>query len=156
MAREFLSYWKPDGLSFLQHTQWKACYLGSDQLAKRGIDPGDRIWITTMRSEYLNLIAPLVVGEIVEPQRAREIIGVAEVYKAKFYAIAKDPQTVRQFSIDEFVDQLRFVGATDRLRRTNGRVDAQQLQTIRELTADSANLLQAAWDRKLAGAKTQS
>ena len=155
MSREFLSYWKPDGLSFLQYTQWKARYLGSDQLARRGIDPGDRVWISTMRGELFNMIAPLVVREIVGPQRARELIGIAEVYQSKWYAIAVDPQTVRQFSIEELVDQLRFVGANDRLTRTNGRVDAKQLQTIRELTVDSANLLETAWQLRLAGPNTR-
>src|SRR5258706_12072176 len=102
MPREFLAYWKPEGLDYLRYVQWKARYLGSNQLDKRGISPDDRIWITTLRSDQLNMVAPLVVGEIVGPERATELIGVTAVYRSKWYAIAaRDPQTVRQFSIDE-------------------------------------------------------
>jgi len=152
MGRQFLAYWKPEGLNFLQYTQFKVPYLGSDQLAKRGIKAGDRIWATTLRGERLNMIAPLVVGEIVGPERARELIGASAIYQSKWYAIgAGDAQTVRQFSIDELVDQIRFVGSNDHLMRTGqGRVDAKQLQTIRELTEDSANLLEGVWQRRLA------
>ena len=98
------------------------------------------------------MIAPSVVGEVVGPERAKELIGVAAVYQSKWYAIAAgDSQTVRQFSVDELVDEMRFVGPNDRLIRAGeGRVDTKQLQSIRELTEDSANLLEAAWQQRLA------
>lgn len=111
---------------------------------------GDRVWIvnTTAIGQLVTIGYLDVREQPVSRAEARRRLGY-EPWKAKYhlFAPAARAQRPRRVALQHIAGQLRFESPLiDRLAVKNGRVNAQQLQTMRRLTRDSARRVQSAWD----------
>ena len=148
MPRNFLLYWKPGRVKWALDRGWVARNMGSDQLyrARRG----DTVWGATVYSPgELVLVGRLRVGECTDYEGAKRILDTDDVIEKNYQVIAEagTAERVREVDLMDLAGELRFVSKAgkDRLQVTDGRVKAQQLQTMRELTEDSAAMLEERW-----------
>jgi hypothetical protein len=137
--RHFLQYWKTYNPE--QEFGTPLDCAASAQFKK--VKPSDTLWIVALRDHSLALLGKLVVGSIVPRKKAIEQLG-NEVYDAPLVVLAQPgtEQDIIETDIQELAYKLRFQSAHDRLdpKRPTG----QQLQSLRELTEESVQKLQAA------------
>ncbi len=145
----YLLYWKiaPEERLNLA-TNRTASYAASNQLGR--VKPGDILWIVNVYLGHLLLAGRLQVETVVDDiEIAQELVGnyPGEWYEAEWYAIANkyNVEPLREVDLTPLVGDIRFNSTADRLFLHNGRVDANQLRSLRELTDDSAKLLEDAW-----------
>jgi hypothetical protein len=108
------------------------------------LQPDDVLWIVALKERRPTLLGRLEVATIENRENAVKQIG-EDTYEAPLYALAKK-ETVHdlmEVDIQQLAARLRFNSVKDRLNLpdpdcTNG----QQLQTMRELTPETASLLQ--------------
>jgi hypothetical protein len=69
------------------------------------------------------------------------------LWKAPYHVVADIESAVPLSEVDcgDIAGRLRFISNRDRLTVRGGRIDAKQLQTMRELTPSSAGLLAQRW-----------
>lgn len=125
-------------------------HSGSDQFCRTRwrVRPGDTLWVVTVYPPGgLFLLGRLLVGECTDHEGARQCLDY-EPYEADYHVIARPgtEEPLRQVNLMAVARELRFVSrVNDRLDLADGLVDAQQLQTMRRLTPDSAELLEQRW-----------
>ena len=137
--RHFLQYWRTyrREIGFGKPLNFAA----SAQFVR--LQPGDVLWIVALKQRRLTLLGRLVVATIANRENAVKEIG-EDTYEAPLYALAKDTvHDLIEVDIQQLAARLRFNSVKDRLNLpdpdcTNG----QQLQTMRELTPETASLLQ--------------
>ena len=146
-ASHFLLYWKlsaeeRDDLN----AHRRADYAAHDLLYK--VQPGDVLWIVNVHLGKLLLIGRLQVEVVVDNiEVAQDLVDpVVEWQEADWYAIANqyNVEPLREVDVTPLAEQLRFHSRSERLDLSDG-VDANQLRSVRRLTAQSARLLQDAW-----------
>ena len=73
-----------------------------------------------------------------------------EIWNAKHHVIAEEgtEQALKSVDIGDIATRLRFVSDTnDRLQpRPDGSINPQQLQTLRQVKPEAAELLEAKWN----------
>lgn len=146
MGRDFLQLWKHTTADRELSEGRILRHAGSDQFNR--VAPDDTVWATTVYSPgELILIGRLQVGECTDLKGARDHLGTDDVWEAKYHMIAKPgtEEPLREVSLTDIAGDLRFVSKKDRLKLTDGLVDAKQLQTMRELTEESATMLEKRW-----------
>jgi hypothetical protein len=140
-VRHFLQYWRTydpakelgTPLDFAASAQFKR------------LAPSDTLWIVALKQQKLILLGRLVVGKIVGRREAIKEKG-DKVYDASLVALAQTgtEQDIIESDIQEFASQLRFNSKHDRLVLPNPeRTDGKQLQSLRELTLESSEMLQS-------------
>lgn len=145
MTKHFLQYWKPEQVDYNFEVDPTLNHTASGQFHR--VSEGDVIWIITIRPHgRLSLVGRIEVGKVTGQAEAERLIGMP-LYKAAYHAIAKDGTVEVQSETDikNLAVRLRFASAKDRLTVVSGQVDGKQLQAIRELTPDSALLLEETW-----------
>ncbi len=103
----------------------------------------DTLWIVTVRNYRLKLLGHIVADKIVG-QRAAERRFREKLYKAKFHVLARkgNVEKLHEIDIHRLAPRLRFESKNDRFRLgPGGHINGQQLQSLRELTQTSADLL---------------
>lgn len=145
--RHFLQYWKPKQVDNEIASGQTLDHTGSEQLFR--VTPGSIVWIVTVRHGHLNLVGRLVVGEIISYGEAKNRFR-SDVWEAKHHAVAKPgtEEPINELSLLSIAENLRFVSKAHRnkLDIDGGKVDGKQLQAIRELTPDSARLIERLWN----------
>jgi hypothetical protein len=136
----FLSYWKPETV--------RRMFKESDQLLNHSagaqlnrLKPGDTLFITTVnRGGDFRLVGRINVESIVDQKTAQSLLNNDNLWIAKWHVIAKRGTEVlmQHESLKDIASSLRFEGGVDRLKVNRGRVNPQQLQTLRQLTPASA------------------
>jgi hypothetical protein len=136
--RDYLFYWRPStprgGL--LDH-------IASGQLAR--VSKGDHLWVVTVAGKKLILFGKMTVDAIVSQRAAeRRLKGRKDLWKADYHAVTKDgtAQAMGNIDLTERALELRFQGTKDRLPAD---FTGSNLQTMRLLTAPSADLLEEIW-----------
>lgn len=133
--KSFLVYWKPDQKARVGEPLDRAHGV---QLER--VNPGDELWLVTIPNdgpgkETLELLGRLLVKDL-WPEGAEHFVSPLEAEPMRVLALA------------DIQDKLRFVSRTrDRLKIVDGKVGAQQLQTIRLLTPEIAELLRSVWEK---------
>lgn len=147
-ARHFLQYWKPAQVDKALARQ-VLDYAGGGQLGK--VRAGDVVWIVTTRGRgRLVTIGPIVVGRQLDAKGASKALG-RRIWLADHHIIARKDARINptEVSLQALVTGLVFHSTTaPNLKVVRGIVNAQQLQTIRKLTPDSARLLTSHWEDK--------
>jgi hypothetical protein len=146
----YLLYWKltPEERIHLAETR-SASYAAHHQLQRA--KPGDVLWIVNVYLGRLYVIGRLQVEVVVDNiEIAQELVGNyrGTWYEADWYAIANrhNIEPLREVELTPIVNALRFTSKeTDRLFPLEGRVDANQLRSLRELTPASAKLIEDYW-----------
>jgi hypothetical protein len=145
--RHFLQYWKCRIAEYTADTPLN--HSASSQLGR--VSRGDILWIVTIREHRLKLLGRLVIGDILGERAAKRKLG-SDLYKAKYHAVGQEGTVHKQVEIDIHRESfaLRFESPIDRLTLTrSGQMDGKQLQSIRELTLDSADDLARTLRRKV-------
>lgn len=149
MPRNFLQYWKPAKAKYelgrvekdepMNHT-------AGEQLYK--VRPDDVIWIVTVFPPgVLTVIGRLEAGECTDRQTAMARLKTRDLWEANYHVIAK-PETqepLREVSLFDVAEDLRFDSSRDRLKVVDGYVNGGQLQAMRVLTPESVALIEAKW-----------
>lgn len=157
----FLKYWKwptvqpryDEAVPTLRH-------MGSRQF--RRVAPGDVIWMVTVQpgTDILFLVGKLTVGWIGDRDTAAQRLGNPRLWDAPLHVIAREVsegwgqgEPFKEISLRAVAGDLRFIspGGRDRLRSSGGRVHPTQLQTMRQLSGESAQLLTRLWASASAG-----
>jgi hypothetical protein len=142
MQRDFLVYWRPTTLDEALASGRLFSYAASNQFDK--VAAGDTVWAVSVRSGRLHLAGRLVVAQLTDRDGAGQAVGTEGLWEAEHYLLPA-PGTVRpvvDIDIHHLAPQLRFEGTNDRLDLAeDGSVNAQQLQTMRLLAGNSAQLL---------------
>lgn len=121
-------------------------HTAGEQLRK--VRPDDIIWIVTVFPPgELTLIGRLEVGECTNRKDAMRRLGTDNLWEAKHHVIAKPgtEEPLREVSLANIAEDLRFESSRDRLNVVNGRVNGGQLQAMRLLTPASVALVEAEW-----------
>ena len=148
MPRNFLLYWKPDRVRRERVRGRVVRNMGSEQLHRA--QSGDTVWgVTVYPPGELVLVGRLQVGECTDYEGAKRLLRTDDVIERKYQVIAKSgtQEPLREIDLMDIASELRFVSKTgkDRLEVIDGLVKAQQLQTMRELTEESAAMLAQKW-----------
>jgi hypothetical protein len=135
--RHFLQYWK-------HHNQGD--YLNcsaSKQFSKRHLTIGDSLWLVTLSEGKLILLGNLVIHKLLSPTQARRKFR-SNLYPSDKYAVpASAPMDpIAPVDISEIAHDLRFDAESDRLAAFGNKpINGRQLQSLRLLTEESAQLL---------------
>ena len=147
MSRFFTSYWTPD--PWEHGAGYPIGHAASNEFAKRGVAVGDSLYIVHQERRELFLGGRLTVGRLLTYRDAQEHFGKPDVWPANDHVLAKagteqrlDPSRVVP---REMLPQLTFArpdGTYTGLRLdADGAANQQTLRTVRELTPDSARML---------------
>jgi hypothetical protein len=151
MARFWTNYWK--------NRYWRADFnkeyepirhSAANTFLQRGVAPGDMVYILSLTDGHLFLGGRMTVKRIASNDQAVQILRPDEFYEADQHAIGEESdgtplnmhrrlasavsRKLKFVSPDSDPQHLRFVADTDHL-------DGQTVRGIRELTAESAELL---------------
>ncbi len=147
MSRDFLQLWHHTTADWHLSESYILSHAGSDQFHR--VQPGDTIWtVTVYPPGELVLLGRLRVGERTDYQGARERFRTDDIWEAKYHVIAESgtEEPLQEVDLMDVARELRFVSKiNDRLDLVDGLVKAQQLQTMRELTPESAKMLEGKW-----------
>jgi len=122
---------------------------GSNMFRKRGVAPGDSIYVLSLRGGVLLLGGRMTVGDIVSRDEAVRRTGNDNLYDASEWVLAAKGSGTkldlfREIS-PEVARDLRFVSATGKPKglffETPTQLDVQATRGVRELTRESAHLL---------------
>lgn len=149
-VKHYLLYWKIDPVirpDVGQHMT--TAYAASNYL--RRVKPGDVLWIVTVHQHHLYLLGRLKVEFIVDDTNiAQELVDpLPETWDdADWYAISNKYaiEPMREIDITHIAENLRFNSrVSEMLDMVNGRVDAHQLTSLRQLTVHSAQMMDDVW-----------
>lgn len=147
MSQDFLSYWKPETADnnikidngILEHS-------ASNQYGR--VEVGDTIWIVTVRNGYLFLLGNILVSKLVTQEEASRIFKSEILWEARYHVLSErhSAQSIMDVPIAHLAEHLRFrsVSGRNRLDLLDGKVNPQQLQTMRALEPASAKLMNSA------------
>jgi 5-methylcytosine-specific restriction enzyme A len=147
--RHFLQYLKVEQADTLQGTPLN--HIASAQYKKIDLANGDILWIVSIRNYRLRLLGRLVVNHVVGQREAERLLHQENLYEAPFHAIAEHNSLheVHEQDIQDLAARLRFNSPNDRLvLATPQHVDGKQIQSIRELTFASVELLKERLDER--------
>jgi 5-methylcytosine-specific restriction endonuclease McrA len=141
---DFTSYWLPQQV---EDNLGEAMFHIADNNFNR-VRVGDTVWIVTIRpgtGEFM-LCARVPVDEITGQAVADKRLR-GNAWKARYHVWCQrqDAEQVRLVSLESVVRTLRFQGSSPRLSRRNGKVYPQQVRRVRELTPETAGLMQGVW-----------
>jgi hypothetical protein len=152
MNRNFLVYWSPGTVDREKARRFPMGWAASNQFRRLDPNGGDALWIAAVRNGNLYLVACNPVEKVVSWDEAVELLDTDDIWEADYVAITKrgDARPIREVDITDLAAELRFISPSgkDRLRLKDGRVDPQQLQTMRELEPDSAGVLSRIYSRR--------
>lgn len=136
----YLSYWKPDKVDWEVPGSDLIDYSASQQYHK--IRPGDQVYILTSDAGKMYLVGRIIVDAVMGRQETAMRLGRSPEYIADYY-ILPAPGTAVPVVLIECIDVLRKVytiadGRPEPIKRP---IKAQRFQTMRQITAGSATLL---------------
>ena len=154
MARYFAHYWSNDTWRWNASPDREPCdHIAGNMFRKRGVNHGDFIYIVTVERGQLLVSGRMRVGQIIAQEQAEELLGQGELWEAEDHIIAS-PGTGTPMSFDrivplEIVRSLRCVtgeGEKGLMFKTETELDQQTLRGLRELSRESARLLDTCLD----------
>ena len=122
-------------------------HAASEQFRKRKVGPGDQLYVLNIEGGALRLIGRMLVKEIVSRDEARSRLGY-EPWEGSDHALSTERNSTKtRFDLYvplAIVRQLEFrtaSGLKGLKFRSEGKLDGQTLRSVRELTPESAALL---------------
>lgn len=145
----FFQYWQLNQVESDMASGGNLRHAGSNQFKRRNIKVGDTVWVVTVKTDgQLYLVGRMVVDQFVDKKTALEMF-TNEVIDRDVHIVVNEENSepFREVNLMDIADDLRFISNdSDRLDIIDGKVDGRQLQTIRELTTESINLIKAKWN----------
>lgn len=142
--RYWTSYWRAKYWSLNEEGAPLSSSGGS--FTKRRISQGDALYVVSLRGGQLLVGGRMIVDKVVSREEAMRIRKTSDLYPAGEWVIAKDGSGTllhhnRELS-DDISKLLRFASGRPTLMFVNNQdLDGQTLRTVRELTKESARLL---------------
>lgn len=147
LSRDFLQLWHHTTADGHLREGRILGHAASEQFHR--VRPGDTVWVVTVYpSGELILLGRLRVAECTDQEGATERLGTNDVWEASHHVIAEPgtQEPLREVDLMDIAGELRFESkVNDRLDLADRLVNAQQLQTMRRLTSDSAMILEKKW-----------
>ena len=144
--RHFLAYWTPRTVDRQLEDNDNLRHSASNQF--RHVRPGDTVWIVTVRQGTLRFVTRIVVERITSQAGAAEELGCwrDDLWDATHHIIAEVGTELPIYDCDihHLAATLRFkskAGKDRLILGPDGEVNAQQLQTMRWLWPEAAELL---------------
>jgi hypothetical protein len=146
MPSSWFAYWRPEQI---QHTLQAGIldHVGSQQFQR--VSKGDTIWVVGTTRGKLFTVGHITVPEVLTQAQARARLSYVP-WDAKWHVVVPEDraEATRLVDLSAVSSQLRFASArSPRLAIKKGKVDSQQLRTLRQLREDSARLVLATWNR---------
>lgn len=146
--KHFLLYWQETSVLDAMDSGHPLDVISSRQLKR--INSADTVWIVTVnRAGELVLAGRLKVDEVVDYPTAVRRLHDSNLWDGGYYALPEPgaAEPVRLINLGDIAFDLRFKSSgADRLKQTSDKINAQQMQTMRELTEESAELLARIWE----------
>jgi hypothetical protein len=156
--QHFLSYWKPETAAANLQNGGSLNHAASNQYHR--VSAGDTVWIVTVRDGQFILLGAIHVSCVTDGSHAAKSLATNALWDADFHllTIAGSSHPIQDIIITRLAPRLRFLSraGNDHLIISNGKVNPQQLQTMRVLTPDSVTLLQEALTNRLHGEDSSS
>lgn len=147
-GKHFLLYWREENIAAHDESDYPLDVIASNQLGR--VSGGDIIWLVTVnQTGELILAGRMFVDKITDYREAARIVGDSQLWEAEFYALPEKEmiESLDYIVLGETAFELRFNSPTsDRFVARDGKINAQQMQTMRELTPESARLLAEIWE----------
>jgi hypothetical protein len=149
-VNHYFLYWKVDPEirpNIAQHMT--TAYAASNTLKR--VKPSDVLWIVTVHQHHLYLLGRIKVEFIVDDTNiAQDLVDPQpeEWIDADWYAISNKYaiEPMREIDITSIADKLRFQSRiSEMLDLADGRVDANQLTSLRQLTLQAAQMMDDIW-----------
>ena len=153
MVCYFTHYWKNDTWRHMteiknQVQNYKLARAGSNLFRKRGVTPGDYVYIVTVFDGELFLGGSIHVENILDQDQVERYhdwgykIWVSDDHIVSLIDFAMEFNPVRKVPF-QIVNKLRFVSNTGikPLKLIDGKIDGQTLRGVRRLSKGSAILL---------------
>ena len=140
MDKDYLSYWTPKTVE-QQPKPIVLDHAASEQYYR--LERGDTVWIVTMKEKKLRLLGKIRVDAILSQKEAERRLGTDDLWEASYHIFpaAGDDTRSSDLNISDYAERLRFASVNDRLILNDGQVNPQQLQSMRQLTPETALLL---------------
>jgi hypothetical protein len=140
---DFTTYWLPEQIRDNQGT-----LLGhAADNNFHDVLPGDTVWVVTVRGGKLFVFGRIVVARVLDQARAEQLLG-ERLWEAEhhIYCPKQRAETTRLVPVGKDTWKLTFISDTSpRLTPKAGRVDAQQLRRVRQLTPTAGAMLERIW-----------
>lgn len=156
MSNHWLVYWNWDTVTYeLDTPPALLTHAASAQFGK--VQAGDTLWVVSIPSKSSGLPRDLMlVGRMPvalctsDLYEALHFLGLNDpeaLWEAAWHACAvrEEIEPLRLINVQDEAADLRFQSQQDRLTPIDGQVNPQQLQTMRLLTAESAERLDLHW-----------
>jgi len=148
MPKHYLAYWLPETAKMVRDRNGhnNLVHAASNQFAR--VRLGDTVWIVTQLDDDLRLLTRITVVRMTDNDGARSYFQTDEIWDADHHIFAAEDEQapLQEISLSDIVRDLRFISKKDRLIvADDGTINPQQLQTMRQLTEESAALLQNVW-----------
>ncbi|MEM9951995.1 MAG: HNH endonuclease [Chloroflexota bacterium] len=149
-VKHYLLYWKVNPEIRPEIGQHMTTAYAASNYLKR-VKLGDVLWIINVNQHHLYLLGRLKVEFIVDDTAiAQELVDPfpEQWHDADWYAISNKYaiEPMREIDITHLADKLRFNSrVSEMLDIVDGRVDANQLTTLRQLTVQSAQMMDDIW-----------
>jgi hypothetical protein len=144
---DFLAYWKNSTvLDVLESDDPLLDYAGSNQFGR--VQNGDTVWFTTVwPGGQMVLLGRIRAAVRANQNEAEQLLAGRDLWEATEYIISgvDTAEPLREVDIGDIAADLRFESKIDRLQTVAGRVNANQLQSMRRLDNASAALLLGRW-----------
>lgn len=144
-----MQYWLNPQIDEAKRRKGRLDYAGGNQLGR--VNSGDEVWIVTVRPDKGKLITigRIVVDERLGRKAARRKRNNLWDASNHIFAQRDNAERPEEVCLMDIVHKIRFESDRDRLiLRKRGRVNGQQLQTLRELTRKSADLIARQWQER--------
>lgn len=114
------------------------------------VTAGDHLWIICVIDGEIFLSGHLLVDKVLNPNKAKQRQGASDLHPDKYNAVSlsENAELMQSRCLTEVAAYLRFLSSSgkDRLRfKEDGKLVPQQLRTMRELTPESADILEGIW-----------
>lgn len=145
----YMHYWVPSTADSELKLGDVLDHAAGEQLGD--IKIGDTVWVATVRDGIFSLLGRIEVGTVTDQVGAARIkkCDPVDLWEASFHVLAR-PGTAHETAelmAHGVASRIRFISSSgaDRLDMEGGRINAQQLQRLRRLKKESAELLARFW-----------
>jgi hypothetical protein len=139
-------------------------HVASDQFHDAGVDVGDWMYVITYRDGVLHVMTSMIVGHLVDRERAEEILGHTHLWEARWHVIAR-PETVRRATLaaaltDTETAAIVFLGRDGKraapARNRHGSIDPQTFRTVRRVDRATAAMFKRLLDENRSAVNSAS
>ena len=148
-VKYWTQYWKNSTCEMMKpHEGQPLDHAASNEYSRRGVAAGDWLYVVTVVKGDLHLIGRMKVDRVASQAEAARILGTTDIWEASGYCLSTSSEA-SPMRFDVMVsrgdrDLPRFFtrsGLSSLKVDEEGRLDQQTLRSIRELTEESARLL---------------